>query len=104
VFLLSLSVISRLGSVMTVALHRLSPRFSKLAPESGFPGKQSVQVLLAASALSRCSTIREESCSWVQLHKSTKPATKKHNYSDTSIKTLILNFPFFMPFYPLFLG
>src|ERR1700736_5815802 len=48
---------------MTVACHRHSPHFSKLARESGFPGKQSAQVLLAASALYRCSTIRDESCS-----------------------------------------
>src|SRR5262249_50963930 len=53
---------SRLGSVMTVVLHRLSPHFLKLARASGLPGKQSAQVVLAASARSRRSTIRDESC------------------------------------------
>jgi len=68
---------------MTVALHRLSPRFSKLARESGFPGKQSVQVLLAASALSRCSTIREESCSSATRMVCTLKISSGYSFADS---------------------
>ena len=68
---------------MTVALHRLSPHFSKLARESGFPGEQDLHALFAASALSRCSTIREESCSSATRMVCTLKISSGYSFADS---------------------